>query len=248
MMRSADAASWFETRRLEDGVTLIHEPHIKPYYRCNIWHVRGRDRDLLLDSGMGVVGLRRQVALLAERPLIAVASHSHFDHVGGHWEFPDRAIHRAEAGILAQPTRASTLADPTVEDGIFTALPPGDWHADAYAVRPAPATRLLEDGDVIDLGDRSFAVLHLPGHSPGSIALWEAATGILFSGDTVYDGPLADDCYHSVIADYLASVERLRRLPVRVVHGGHFPSFGAERHRELIDDYIAGKRRPGCPA
>jgi hypothetical protein len=46
---------------------LIHEPHIKPYYRCNSWHVRGRDRDLLLDSGIGVVGLRRQVALLAEQ-------------------------------------------------------------------------------------------------------------------------------------------------------------------------------------
>jgi glyoxylase-like metal-dependent hydrolase (beta-lactamase superfamily II) len=247
-MRVADAASWFESRRLEDGVTLIHEPHIKPYYRCNIWHVCGRDRDLLLDSGMGVVGLRCQVALLAERPLIAVASHSHFDHIGGHWEFPDRAIHRAEAGILAQPSRASTLADPTVEDAIFTALPPGDWQAAAYAVRPAPATQLLEDGDVVDLGDRAFAVLHLPGHSPGSIALWEAATGILFSGDTVYDGPLVDDCYHSVVADYLASLERLRRLPVRTVHGGHFPSFGAERHRRLIDDYIAGKRRPGCPA
>ena len=115
-------------------------------------------------------------------------------------------------------------------------------------MRPAPATQLLEDGDVIDLGDRAFAVLHLPGHSPGSIALWEAASGILFSGDTVYDGPLVDDCYHSVVADYLTSLERLRRLPVRVVHGGHFPSFGAERHRQLIDDYIAGKRRPGCPA
>jgi glyoxylase-like metal-dependent hydrolase (beta-lactamase superfamily II) len=241
------APDWYETIRMADGVTLIHEPWIKPFFRCNIWHVRGRDRDLLLDSGMGVVGLRRQVALLAERPLLAVASHSHFDHIGGHWEFPERAIHRAEADILAHPTRASTLADPTVDDAIFTLLPPGDYSAAAYEVAAAPATRLLEDGDVIDLGDRVFAVLHLPGHSPGSIALWEAATGILFSGDTVYDGPLVDDCYHSVVADYLASLERLRRLPVRTIHGGHFASFGAERYRRLIDDYVAGKRRPGCP-
>ena len=246
-MEIATAASWFETRRLEDGVTLIHEPHIKPYYRCNIWHARGRDRDLLLDSGMGVVGLRRQVALLAERPLVAVASHSHFDHIGGHWEFPERAIHRAEADILAHPTRASTLADPTVDDAIFTALPPGGYSAATYQVAAAPATRLLEDGDVVDLGDRAFAVLHLPGHSPGSIALWEAATGILFSGDTVYDGTLVDDLYHSVVADYLASLERLRRLPVHTVHGGHFASFGAERYRRQIADYVAGKRRPGCP-
>jgi glyoxylase-like metal-dependent hydrolase (beta-lactamase superfamily II) len=90
-------------------------------------------------------------------------------------------------------------------------------------------------------------VLHLPGHSPGSIGLWEAATGILFSGDAVYDGPLIDDCYHSDVDDYLATMERLRRIPARVIHGGHFGSFDGRRYLELIDDYVAGKRRPGCP-
>jgi glyoxylase-like metal-dependent hydrolase (beta-lactamase superfamily II) len=86
--------------------------------------------------------------------------------------------------------------------------------------------------------------MHLPGHSPGSIALWEPAAGILFSGDVVYDGPLVDDCYHSKVEDYLASLERLRDLPARVVHGGHFASFGRERLRQLIDAYVAERRRP----
>lgn len=246
-MEIATPDRWYRIETLADGVTHIDEPHIKPFYRCNIWHVRGRDRDLLLDSGMGVVSLRAQVARLAERPLIAVASHAHFDHIGNHHEFAERAIHRAEADILAAPGRAATLADLYVSDEIFTALPPGNYDSARYEVAPAPATRLLEDGDVIDLGDRAFEVLHLPGHSPGGIALWEKATGILFSGDVVYDGPLIDDCYHSNIDDYIASMERLRRLPVRTVHGGHFASFGAERFVALIDEYLAGKRRPGCP-
>jgi len=43
-------------------------------------------------------------------------------------------------------------------------------------------------------------------------------------------------------------MERLRALPVARVHGGHFPSFGRRRLLELIDDYLAGKRAPGCPA
>ncbi len=55
-------------------------------------------------------------------------------------------------------------------------------------ITPAPATRLLAEGEAIDLGDRHFEVLHLPGHSPGSIGLWEEATGIFFSGDAIYDG------------------------------------------------------------
>ncbi len=247
-MQIATAESWYETRRLEDAVTHIQEPHIKPFYRCNIWHVRGRDGDLLVDSGMGVVSLRQSVALLSERPLLAVASHTHFDHIGSHHEFPVRAVHEAEAAIMADPGRRETLADAYVTDEIFTALPPAPYRSAAYRVVPAPASRTLRDGSVIDLGDRHFEVMHLPGHSPGSIALWEQATGILFAGDVVYDGPLIDDCYHSDRDDYVASMEQLRDLPVRTVHGGHFPSFGRARFRELIEEYLAGKRRPGCPA
>jgi glyoxylase-like metal-dependent hydrolase (beta-lactamase superfamily II) len=237
-MRIATAETWYETRSLDDGVTLISEPHIKPFYRCNVWHLRGRDRDLLVDSGMGVVSLRKQVTLVSERPLIAVASHSHFDHIGSHHEFPQRAAHRAEAEVLAKPSRFETLADPYVTDDIFTALPPGGYRSERYQVRPAPATRLLDEGDLIDLGDRSLQVLHLPGHSPGSIGLWESATGIFFAGDAIYDGPLVGDCHHSDIAACLATMERLLSLPVRVVHGGHFPSFDGDRYRQLIRGYL----------
>ena len=245
-MQIATPETWYETRLLDDGVTHIWEPHIKPFYRCNMWHVRGRDRNLLIDSGMGVVSLRRQIALLAERPVLAVASHTHFDHIGAHHEFAERAVHHAEADNLAKPRREHTLADRYVRDAadgeFFTMLPPAPYRSDLYEVASAPATRVLADGDTIDLGDRRFEVLHLPGHSPGSIALWEAATQILFSGDTVYDGPLIDDAYHSDIDDYVRSMERLRALPVRVVHGGHFASFGRERFIALIDAYLQEKQ------
>jgi len=240
-METAKPEDWYETRRLDDDVTLISEPHIRPFYRCNIWHLRGRDRDLLLDSGMGVVSLRRHVPLVTEKPLIAVASHSHFDHIGCHHEFAARAIHRAEAAILAAPSRKATLADVTVADEIFTRLPPAPYRSASYEVAPAPATRLLEAGETIDLGDRRLEVIHTPGHSPGGIMLYEAATAILFSGDTVYDGPLIDDLDHSDIAAYVASMKRILDLPVQVVHGGHFPSFDGARYRELIRDYLVEK-------
>ena len=93
---------------------------------------------------------------------------------------------------------------------------------------PAPATRLIDEGD------RTFEVTHTPGYSPGSIMLWEASTGILFSGDTVYDGPLVNDAFHSDVDAYIASMKRILELPVRVVHGGHFPSFGGTRYHALI--------------
>ncbi|WP_137155099.1 MBL fold metallo-hydrolase [Rhizobium sp. FKL33] len=240
-MKRVMPEDWYAIRRLADGVTAISEPFIQEFYRCNIWHVRGRDRDMLVDSGMGVVSLREWVPLVSERDLIAVASHTHFDHIGCHHEFECRAVHAAEADLLANPTRANTLADPYVTDEIFDALPPEPYCSKCYGVKAAPATRILEDGDVIDLGDRHFEVIHTPGHSPGGIALYEKATEMLFSGDIVYDGPLIEDTYHANPKHYVASMKRLHDLPVRLVHGGHFPSFDGARLKTLIRDWLDGK-------
>ena len=200
---------WYAVKRLDDGVTAISEPFIQEFYRCNIWHVRGRDRDMLVDSGMGVVSLREWVPLVTERDLVAVASHTHFDHIGCHHEFECRAVHSAEADLLANPTRANTLADPYVTDEIFDALPPEPYCSTCYAVKKAPATRIQ----------------------------------ILFSGDILYDGPLVEDIYHSNAADYLTSMERLLKIPVRIVHGGHFPSFRGARYRQLITDWLHEKQK-----
>lgn len=240
-MHRSPIKEWFSLQRLEQGVSLIGEPHIKAFYRCNIWHVTGRNVNLLVDSGMGVVPLRPLVARLSEKRTIAVASHTHFDHIGGHHEFEERLVHGRESDVMARPDRKNTLADPYVSDEIFTALPPAPYESTDYQVNGAAATRLLENGDGIDLGDRHFEVIHTPGHSPGGIMLWEAATGILFSGDTVYDGPLIDDAYHSNVDDYLESMKRILDLPVETVHGGHFPSFDGRRYRALIRDYLDSK-------
>ncbi len=242
-MNHANPADWWRLRKLDDDVTHIDEPHIREFYRCNVWHVRGRDRDMLVDSGMGVVSLRDMVPLVTERPLEAVASHTHFDHIGCHHEFPCRSCHGAEAHLMRAPTRENTLAANYVSDDIFTQLPPAPYSSAHYAVPAAPATRLLWDGDVIDLGDRNFEVIHTPGHSPGGIALWEAATGLLFSGDIVYDGELVETSDPGEQEQYVKSMERLLRLPVRTVHGGHFPSYGGQRHRQIISNWLERKGR-----
>lgn len=240
-MNRAAPEDWYRIRKKGDDITLIDEPHIQEFYRCNIWHVRGRNRDMLVDSGMGVVSLREWVPLVTERSLTAVASHTHFDHIGCHHEFEERAVHRAEADILANPTSTATLANPYVTDDIFDTLPPIPYTSANYSIKGVDASRLLDDGDIIDLGDRHFEVIHTPGHSPGGIALWEADSGILFSGDIVYDGPLIEDTYHANPHDYYASMVRLYDLPVRVVHGGHFPSYDGARHKAIIRAWLDAK-------
>lgn len=232
---------WYRTKNLSNDITLIHEYYVKEYYRCNIWHVRGRDQDMLVDSGMGLVSLREHIPLVTEKSCLAVATHTHFDHIGAHFEFDHRLVHRLEADIMANPTRESTLTDAYVHDNMFTALPPMPYVSAQYTVKQAPATQLLEDGDTIDLGDRRFEIIHTPGHSPGGIALFEQSTGILFSGDIVYDGPLIEDNYHSDAKDYYRSMVRLLEIPVTVVHGGHFASYDRKRHQAIIRAWLDAK-------
>ena len=250
-LRIADR--WFERRRISEDITLLWEPHVVALLRCNIWHVRGRDRDLMIDTGMGIGSLRQAACDLLQKPITAVATHIHADHVGGHYEFEDCLVHRLEAEALRHPTGDYTLLrvsfDPAdlaaipipgypAEGPMITALPHEGYEISAFEIRPARVSRVVDDGDVVDLGDRHFEVLHLPGHSRGSIGLWEASTGTLFSGDSVYDGPLLDELPGSNITDYIRTMGRLRELPVRVVHGGHDQSFGRDRLVELIDRYL----------
>jgi glyoxylase-like metal-dependent hydrolase (beta-lactamase superfamily II) len=247
------ADTWFEFRRVDDDITLIWEPHVVPLIRCNIWHVCGRDRDLLIDTGLGMASLKAAARHLFEKPLTAVATHAHYDHAGGFHEFEERVIHDAEARKVAAGNAASLYgagkedallesiraAGYEVPPELFTAVPGDGYDPRSYRVLPAPATRIVGEGDVIDAGDRHFEVLHLPGHSPGSIGLWEEGSGTLFSGDAIYDGPLLDELPGSDIPAYVATMKRLRQLPVSVVHAGHDPSFGRARLRELCDAYLA---------
>ncbi len=230
--------NWYRTTAHSDGITLIDEPWIKPFFRCNLWHVRGSQRDLLVDFGLGAVPLRRHVALLTDRDIVGVASHTHFDHIGAASEFDCCHVHSAEAHILAEPDNARTLADMFVNDEMFDELPPEPYAHCGYKIAAPAKIMPLEDGDMIDLGDRQFEVIHTPGHSPGGIALWEAASETLISGDLIYDGPLIEDTWHSDMTDYAKSMRRLNALPVRVVHGGHFPSFSGKHLHVMIDDWL----------
>jgi len=250
-MRIADR--WFETKRIDDRITLLWEPHVARLDQCNMWHVRGRDSDLLVDAGMGISSLKSAMAALLNKPLIVVATHSHTDHVGSLHEFEHRLVHPLEAQSLTTPatypvlcschwpgtSRANIEAQGyEVPDIMIDAYPHEGFDPFTFRPQGTQATRLIDEGDVVDLGDTAFEVLHLPGHSPGSIGLWEKNTGTLFSGDAIYDGPLLDKIGGANVIDYQRTMHRLKNLPVEVVHGGHDPSFGRARMLELAEDYL----------
>jgi glyoxylase-like metal-dependent hydrolase (beta-lactamase superfamily II) len=76
------AKRWFSRTGLGDGITWLTEPHAHRLLRYNLWHVPGRDRDLLVDTGLGIASLRGEIADLLDHPLVTVATHVHYDHTG----------------------------------------------------------------------------------------------------------------------------------------------------------------------
>ena len=250
------AERWFTIDGVEEGVHLVTEPHCHRLVKANAFLVKGRTRDMLVDSGMGIGRLRTALAPLLDKPLVLVTTHVHVDHIGSHHEFPD-------VEILVHPLEAQALADPPGPRGLgfdlfppddraalaamgfdtggllIDALPSADYDPAAYKCHGIAPTGVVEEGDTIDLGARRFRVLHVPGHSPGGIALWDEASATLIAGDTIYDGILVDGIAGADIAAYRTSMRRLRDLPVRVVHGGHKPSFGRDRMIAIIDGYLA---------
>jgi glyoxylase-like metal-dependent hydrolase (beta-lactamase superfamily II) len=247
------ADRWFRTQRLTDDVTLLVEDHLDPFFESNVWHVRGRDRDLVVDAGNGIGDLRAELAdLVEDRPIVAVATHHHFDHVGGMDAFEERWCHEADAAKLREPEGLALRRRdyrPGLEDEIrwygyeppelaITALPAAGFDVDGWRTPAIEPTRLLREGDVVDLGDRAFEVVHVPGHTAGSIALWSADERLVFTGDTA----ALDDPLHAVDEEaFVASLRRLRELPVELVCAGHSRPFGPDELRDLIDAELSSR-------
>ena len=171
----------------------------------NVWVIGDDDEVVVVDAAHTADAI---VGAVAGRNVVAViVTHGHDDHV------------------TVAPELATTLTAPVL-------LHPGDdmlWKAS----HPEEAYRTLAAGQRIALAGTEIEVIHTPGHSPGSVCLYVPEAGVLFSGDTLFNGgPGATGRSYS---DFPTIIDSIRQFVLTLpedtrVHTGHgdYTTVGAE--------------------
>jgi glyoxylase-like metal-dependent hydrolase (beta-lactamase superfamily II) len=128
------------------------------------------DDALVVDPGMGAASvLMDRATELGLRLHVIANSHGHIDHI-----FDNAALKRASGAPLAiHPDDAYRLAGTNIY---------------GFEIEPAVAEQELREGDRLEIGSLRFSVLHTPGHSEGSVCLYEAGRGLLLAGDVLFRG------------------------------------------------------------
>jgi glyoxylase-like metal-dependent hydrolase (beta-lactamase superfamily II) len=208
-------SSWFVIYKINDATFALLEPF--HFEEAVSYLLIGENKAMLFDTGMGVVSIKEEVEALTEKDVFVLNSHTHYDHVGGNYEFTnvwafdnDYEIQRLIKGDYSE-NRLTNF-----EDSKICADLPISFDKDKYHIKPSTVSKKIKHLERIDLGDRTLIVHHTPGHSPASICIQDLQYKLLFTGDTLYPGEIYLDLDGSDFGTYVKSIDYLYELSKEV--------------------------------
>ena len=185
-------------------------------FNSNVYLVDG---EVLVDAGLGQMfsEVKNEIVNRGFNPRdihTIVATHHHYDHTGGLKKFRDWLRSEGSEGIVA------------VHSGDQGSLENGETLAEMFEERAKSVTvdLVLSDEDVIETGKSKYKlqIIHTPGHTPGSICLYEKKHKALISGDTLFADGFGRTDFHGGNAEEMRlSLERLKKLDVEYLLPGH---------------------------
>ena len=239
---------WFEVYEVEPGIFAIYEPF--QWQEVISYLIIGADSALLFDTGNGIGNIKAIVEQLTEKPVQVLNSHTHYDHIGGNYFFDK---------ILSVSTDFSKSNSRGVENKVVAAevspealckgLPNGVTRENHH-IEPFAITDQVNDGAVIDMGNRKLEILVITGHTDDSIALLDRQAGFLWTGDTFYEGPIWLWFPETDLAAYRKSIVRLAALTPQLK--ALFPAHNTPKAdpallievQKAFDVVLAGKSKP----
>ena len=201
---------WFEVYQLPGNLYAFYEP--RQDQQVLSYLIVGDKLALLFDSGLGIGDIGGLVRRLTSLPVLVLNSHTHFDHVGGNSEFS--TIYAVDSTFTRKNAEGHPNAYMLKNAGPGEAcppLPPGFSFA-KYSIKPFRISHTVQDGEIIDLGDRPLKVLLTPGHTPDALCLLDLKHKELFTGDTFYPDEIWLWWPETDLNAYQRSIERIAKL------------------------------------
>lgn len=233
--------SWFKVTEMAKQVWRIDDNG-----ESSIYLIEGSNSALLIDTGWGIENLPALVAALTTLPVTVVNTHCHPDHACGNYRFHSVYIHRNEEAVLKSNFDREARA--WMIENIVQQTLPSDFNKEAWINAGLQQILYCTGNQIFDLGGRSIKVIETPGHSPGSISLFDESEGLLFTGDSIAEGDIWLHCADSLsLRTYLNSIGELVNLIDKIKYV--FPSHGkTPLEPNIISDFyhaaeniIAGK-------
>lgn len=129
----------------------------------------------IVDPGGDVARIQSVLKELGVKPVAIWLTHGHLDHAGG-------------AAELAEALSIPVIGPHKDDKFLLDDLPTSGLRFDIRDMRAVTPTRWLEEGDTVSVGDVTFEVLHVPGHTPGHVTFFQKDLRFLLAGDTVFAG------------------------------------------------------------
>jgi glyoxylase-like metal-dependent hydrolase (beta-lactamase superfamily II) len=189
---------------------------------CSIVTCTATNRAAIVDPGGDVAQIRAAIDRLGVTPEKILLTHGHLDHAGG-------------AAELAEALRLP-IEGPDEADGfLLSNLEAQGARFGITDIRNVTPTRWLVEGETVSVGDLTFNVLHVPGHTPGHLVFVNAPARFALVGDTLFQGSVGRTDFPYGNHDQLIAGIRTKLLPLGddvTILPGHGPAstIGAERN------------------
>jgi glyoxylase-like metal-dependent hydrolase (beta-lactamase superfamily II) len=209
--------NWFTIKKINQQVYALAE--FSHWEKVISYLIIADDQAFLIDSGMGYESISQVVKKITTKKVTLLLTHAHWDHIGSASQFADVWIfdHPFEKESLQKGFHSDEINE--LKQKFFY----DHFSSKKYHAPGIKDYQLLHANTIITTQDFSIQIIHTPGHTPGSVCFFIPEKGWLFSGDTIYNGPLYAQLPESDVEAYQKSLRTLDRMKSKIttIFPGH---------------------------
>lgn len=198
--------NWFRIKKVHHRIYAITE--FFHWEKVISYLIIDKNGAFLIDTGMGYRSIKKEVEKRTSLPVRVLLTHSHWDHIGGVHEFPNTSVfdNTFEKRNLKNGFWAAKVPELRDKKMFFKGFLPRNYYSQGLC-----KFKLLKNFQTIASDTFTINVIHTPGHTPGSVCFFIPEFNALFTGDTLYPGPLYCQLPESNIYDYAQSIKLLKK-------------------------------------